>query len=50
MYGVKTFLKGEIVERSINSYKEIIEFAIGREVKAYELYIDLAKRMVYSLI
>ena len=29
------------------SYKEIVEYAIGREVRAYELYVDLSKRMVY---
>ncbi|MHC4069217.1 MAG: ferritin-like domain-containing protein [Planctomycetota bacterium] len=36
------------MERCINSYKEIIEFAIGREMKAYQLYVDLSKRMVSS--
>ena len=38
----------EIVKRWIYSYKEIIQFAIGREVKAYQLYVDLSKMMVYS--
>jgi rubrerythrin len=36
------------MKRCINSYKEIIEFAIGHEIKAYQLYMDLAKKMVYS--
>ena len=36
------------MERWINSYKGIIEYAIGHEVKAYQLYVDLSKRMVYS--
>ena len=28
------------------SYKEIIEYAIGREIKAHQLYLDLSKKMV----
>ncbi len=36
------------MEQVIDSYKEIIEFAIGREFKAYHLYVDLAERMVHS--
>ena len=36
------------MERCINSYKEIIEFAIGHEIKAYQLYVDLSQRMVSS--
>ena len=30
----------------VDSYKEIIEFAIGHEVKAYQLYVDLSKMVV----
>ena len=29
------------------SYKEIVEYALGREVKAHQLYVDLSKMMVY---
>ena len=36
------------MERFMNSYKEIIEFAIGHEFKAYHLYVDLAERMLDS--
>ena len=36
------------MEQCVNSYKEIIEFAIGHEIKAYQLYVDLSKRMVSS--
>ena len=36
------------MEQWVNSYKKIIEFAIGHEVKAYQLYIDLSKMMVHS--
>ncbi|MHC4122637.1 MAG: ferritin-like domain-containing protein [Planctomycetota bacterium] len=32
----------------IDSYKEIIEFAIGHEIKAYQLYMDLSKMMIYK--
>jgi len=35
------------MKRWVDSYKEIIEFAIGHEVKAYRLYVDLSKLMVY---
>ncbi len=38
------------MEQWFDSYKGIIEFAIGHEVKAYRLYTDLSKRMVYSEI
>ncbi len=34
------------MEQCTDSYKEIIEFAIGHEIKAYQLYIDISKRMV----
>jgi len=33
-----------------DSYKGIIEFAIGHEVKAYQLYTDLSKMMLYPEI
>ena len=36
------------MEQWISSYKDIIEFAIGREVKAYQLYVDLSKMMIHS--
>jgi rubrerythrin len=36
------------MEKLITSYKEIIEFAIGHELKACELYEDLAEKMVHS--
>ena len=35
------------MEKLFDSYKGIIEFAIGHEVKAYQLYTDLSKKMVY---
>jgi len=34
----------------IDSYKGIIEFAIGHEVRAYSLYMDLSKMMVHRKI
>ena len=34
------------MKRWVDSYKEIIEFAIGHEVKAYQLYVDLSKMVV----
>ena len=34
----------------VDSYKGIIEFAIGHELKAYRLYIDLSKMMIYPEI
>ena len=36
------------MERVMNSYKEIIEFAIAHELKAYQLYVDLAEKMTHS--
>ena len=36
------------MKRWIDSYKGIIEFAIGHEDKAYRLYMDLSKVMIYS--
>ncbi len=33
------------MERWVNSYKDVIEFAIGHEIKAYQLYTELSKRM-----
>lgn len=36
------------MEGLITSYKEIIEFAIGHELKSYQLYLDLAEKMVNS--
>lgn len=38
------------MKKWFNSYKNIIEFAIGHEVKAYRLYMDLSKMMIYSEI
>ena len=33
-----------------DSYKGIIEFAISHEVKAYQLYMDMSKMMIYPEI
>ena len=33
------------MKKLLDSYKGIIEFAIGREIKAYQLYTDLSKKM-----
>ena len=38
------------MKKWFDSYKGIIEFAIGREVKAYQLYTDLSKMVIYSEI
>ena len=38
------------MEKLFDSYKKIIEFAIGHEVKAYRLYTDLSKKMLYPEI
>ena len=35
------------MKRWVDSYSEIIEYAIGHEVKAYQLYVDLSKMVVY---
>ena len=34
------------MKKWLDSYKGIIEFAIGREIKAYRLYTDLSKKML----
>ena len=38
------------MKKWFDSYKGIIEFAIAHEVRAYRLYTDLSKMMVYSEI
>ena len=34
------------MKKLFNSYKRVIEFAISREIKAYQLYTDLSKKML----
>ncbi len=34
------------MKKLFNSYKRVIEFAIGHEVKAYQLYMDLSQKML----
>ncbi len=34
------------MRKLFNSYKRVIEFAIGQEVKAHRLYMDLSKKML----
>ncbi len=34
------------MKKLFNSYKRVIEFAIGQEVKAHRLYMDLSKKML----
>lgn len=34
------------MEKLFDSYEKVIEFAIGQEVKASQLYMDLAKKMI----
>jgi rubrerythrin len=34
------------MKKLFDSYKGIIEFAIGHEIKAYQLYTDLSKMMI----
>ena len=34
------------MRKLFNSYKRVIEFAISHEVKAYQLYMDLSKKML----
>lgn len=38
------------MKKRVDSYKGIIEFAIGREIKANRLYTDLSKMMIYAEI